>query len=36
MLAVITVNAYLFLAFSDLTRHLEDTGMGVFWVQCAA
>ena len=27
MVAVISVYAYLFLAFSDLTCHLEDTGM---------
>ena len=31
MVAVINVDAYLFLAFSDLTCHLEDTGIGVFW-----
>ena len=24
-------NTYSFLAFSDLTRHLEDTGIGAFW-----
>ena len=24
-----------FLAFSDLTCHLEDTGIGVFWFHCA-
>ena len=29
MVAVISVDAYLFLAFSDLTCHLEDTGIGV-------
>ena len=33
--AVISVDAYLFLAFSDLTYHLEDTGIGVFWLHCA-
>ena len=27
MVAVISVYAYLFLAFSDLTCHLEDTGL---------
>ena len=27
MVAVISIDAYLFLAFSDLTFHLEDTGM---------
>ena len=31
MVAVISVDAYPFLAFSDLTCHLEDTGVGVFW-----
>ena len=36
MVAVISVDACLFLAFSDLTCHLEDTGIGVFWLQCAA
>ena len=30
VVAVISVNAYPFLAFSDLTCHLEDTGIGVF------
>ena len=29
------VDAYLFLAFSDLTCPLEDTGTGVFWLHCA-
>ena len=33
--AVISVDAYPFLAFSDLTCHLEDTGIGVFWLHCA-
>ena len=28
MVAVISVDAYPFLAFSDLTCHLEDTGIG--------
>ena len=32
MIAVISVDAYPFLALSDLTCHLEDTGMGVFMV----
>ena len=36
VVAVISVDAYLFLAFSDLTRHLEDTGIGVFWLHCSA
>ena len=29
MVAVISVYAYQFLAFSDLTSHLEDMGIGV-------
>ena len=33
---MISVNASLFLAFSDLTCHLEDTRIGVFWLHCAA
>ena len=32
VVAVISVDAYPFLAFSDLTCHLEDTGIGVFWL----
>ena len=36
VVAVISVDAYLFLAFLDLTYHLEDTGIGVFWLLCAA
>ena len=32
MVAVISVDAYPFLVFSDLTCHLEDKGMGVFMV----
>ena len=36
VLAVISVDAYHFLAFSDLTCYLEDTGIGVFWLHCAA
>ena len=36
MVAVISVDAYPFLAFSGLTCHLEDTGIGVcvFWLHC--
>ena len=30
MVAVISVDAYHFLAFSDLTCLIEDTGIGVF------
>ena len=36
VVAVISVDANPFLAFSDLTCHLEDTGIGVFWLHCAA
>ena len=32
LVAVISVDAYPFLAFSGLTCHLEDTGIGVFWL----
>ena len=35
MVAVISVGVYPILAFSDPTCHLEDTGIGVFWLQCA-
>ena len=35
VVAVISVDAYPFLAFSELTCHLEDTGVGVFWLHCA-
>ena len=34
--AVISFDAYTFLAFLALSYHLEDTGMGVFWLHCAA
>ena len=36
VVAVISVDAYPFLAFSDLTSHFEDTGIAVFWLHCAA
>ena len=37
MVAVlISVDAYPFLAFSDLTCHLEDTGISVFRLHVAA
>ena len=36
VVAVISVDAYPFLAFSDLTCHLEDTRIGVLWLYCAA
>ena len=35
VVAVISADVYPFLAFSDLTCHLEDTGIGVFWLHCA-
>ena len=35
VVTVISVDAYPFLAFSDLTCHLEDTGISVFWLHCA-
>ena len=31
-----SVDAYPFKAFSGLTCYLEDTGIGVFWLHCAA
>ena len=36
VVAVISVDAYPILAFSDLAYHLEDTGIGAFWLLCAA
>ena len=36
VVTVISVDAYPFLAFSDLTCHLEDMGIGVFWLYSAA
>ena len=35
VVAVISVGAYPFLAFSDLTCHLDDIGIGAFWLNCA-
>ena len=35
MVDVISVHAYQFLAFSDLTCHLGDTGIGIFCLYCA-
>ena len=32
MVAVINVDAYHFLAHPDMTCHLEDTGIGAFWL----
>ena len=34
MVAVISVDAYPFLAFSNITCHLEDTRIGIFWLHC--
>ena len=36
VVAVFSVDVYLFLAFPDLICHLEDTGIGVFWLHSAA
>ena len=36
VVVVISVDAYPFFAFSDLTFYLEDTGIGVFWLHSAA
>ena len=36
VVAVISVDTYPFLPFSDLTFHLEDTGIGVFCLHSAA
>ena len=33
---MISTDAYPFLAFSDLTSHLEDMGIGVSWLHCGA
>ena len=32
----ISVDAYPFFAFSDLTCYFEDMGIGVLWLHCAA
>ena len=34
--SVISVDAYPFLAFSDMTCHIGDTEIGVFWLHHAA
>ena len=36
VVSVISVDAYPYFAFSDLTCQLKDTGIGVFWLHCAA
>ena len=33
---VVSVDAYSFLAFLDLTCHLGDTEIGVYWMHYAA
>ena len=35
VVAVISVDTHPFLAFLDLTCHVDDTGIGVFWLHCA-
>ena len=35
VVAVFSVDAYPFLAFSNVTCHLKDTGIGVFWLHYA-
>ena len=35
VVAVISIDIYPFLAFSDLTCHFEYTRIGVFWLHCA-
>ena len=36
VLAVISINAYPFLALSHLTCYIEDTRIGIFWLHSAA
>ena len=36
VIAVTNVDAYPFLVFSHLTCRLEDTGIGIYWLHCAA
>ena len=36
MVAVISVDAYPFLAFSNLNCHFENTAIGVFLSHCAS
>ena len=35
VVAVVSVDGYPFLAFLDLMCHLEDTGIGIYWLHCA-
>ena len=34
VVGLISVDVYSFWALSDLTSHLEDTEIGVFWLHC--
>ena len=36
MVALISVDAYPFLVLSDMKCHLDDTGIGVFWLHGTA
>ena len=36
VVAVISIDAYPFVPFSELTYHFEDMGIGVFWLHSAA
>ena len=36
VVAVISVDTYPFLGFSNLICHLEDTGIGVYWLHFSA
>ena len=36
VVTVISVDAYPYLAFSNLTFHLKDAGICVFWLHCVA
>ena len=36
VVAVVSVDAHPFFVLSDLTCYIEDTGVGVFWLHCAA
>ena len=36
VVAVISVDTYPLLAFSDLTCHPKDAGIDIFWLHCAA
>ena len=33
---VVSVDTYPLLAYSGLTCHVKDTGVGVFWLHCVA